>query len=189
MNSKLQKAIEQDNLQAVVTALDSGADIEASDIHGDPGLPLRTACFKGHAAIVLELLRRGVNIHAPNAQGPGAPVRMAARGEHSGIISLLVEHGAEPPLDHKSSLADDQKPSLADVDERRQRSDRRGGNYGPPKGLKERRCSQERRVTSVQELELSDFQWTTYFARSREKAAQQNDAADMGSMIFARVRD
>lgn len=181
MNSELQKAIEQGSLEAVVAALDSGADIEEVDMHGDPGLPLRMACFKGHAAIVLELLKRGANIHAPNAQGSGAPVRMAARGRHEGIIRLLVEHGAENPLDLKS-------PST-DVDERRYRSDRRRGNYGPPNGLRERRCSQERRVTFVRQIELSDCQWSTYFAHMRAKAGHQDDADDMVSMVLARIRD
>ena len=58
-------------------ALDHGGDIEEADIHGDPGLPLRIACFKGHIDIVRELIRRGADIHAPNAQGKGGPIRMA----------------------------------------------------------------------------------------------------------------
>ena len=44
MNNKLQKAIEQGSPPAVEAALDQGADLEAVDMHGTPGLPLRTAC-------------------------------------------------------------------------------------------------------------------------------------------------
>lgn len=108
MTSKLQKAIEQGSLEAVVAALDSGADIEATDMHGYPGHPLRTACFNGHRAIVLELLKRGADIHAPNAQGLGAPVRMAARGRHREIVLLLLEHGADVPSGVDLLLADDE---------------------------------------------------------------------------------
>src|SRR5574343_529450 len=158
MNSELRKAIEQGNLPAVVLALDSGAEIEHADVHGDPGLPLRLACFKGYADIVVELLRRGASIHSPNAHGAGAPIRMAARAKHDGIVRLLVEHGAEMPQDMKKEFTE--------TGERRKRGERRKHSYGPPKGLKERRRMLDRRVTYVREVELSDFQWETYFSQS-----------------------
>lgn len=97
MTSKLQQAIEEGDLIAVVVALESGADIEESDVHGYPGLPLRLACFNGHRDIIIELLDRGADIHALNHQGPGAPIRMAIRGGHLEVIELLVERGAEVP--------------------------------------------------------------------------------------------
>lgn len=181
MNSELQKAIEQGDLRAVVAALERGADIEAADIHGDPGLPLRTACFRGHASVVVELLKRGANIDAPNADGSGAPVRMAARAQHIDIVQILLQHGAAQPPGVKLPLAD--------AGERRHRAERRGGNSGPPCGLKDRRGAQERRVTSVQELELSDGQWSTYFASASEKAAHRHETPDIASLIFERVRD
>ncbi len=62
--SELRSAIEQGDRAAVIRALDNGADIEEADMHGEPGLPLRMACFDGHLGIVTELIRRGANVAA-----------------------------------------------------------------------------------------------------------------------------
>lgn len=155
MYSALRRAVEKGNLKAAMIALDHGADIEEADIHGDPGLPLRVACFRGHIDLVRELIRRGADIHAPNAQGRGGPIRMALRGEH------------------------------------RKRRDRRLRNSGPPKGLTERRLYEERRVTSVTEVELSEKQWETYFSASLPSLPfpTLHDPADLASGVFERARD
>ena len=130
MHSALRRAIEKGNLDAVRTALDHGALIEEADMHGDPGLPMRIACFKGHADIVRELIKRGADIHAPNAQGAGGPIRMASRGQHSHIVELLLAHGAEVPEDV-------QLPN-ANSGERRKRGERRRRDIGPPSDIRER---------------------------------------------------
>lgn len=70
MHSALRRAIERGDLQAVHVAIDHGAEIEEADMHGDPGLPLRIACFKGYASIVEALIKRGASVNAPNCQGP-----------------------------------------------------------------------------------------------------------------------
>ena len=183
MHSALRRAIEKGNLQAVITALDHGALIEEADMHGDSGLPMRIACFKGHSEIVLELIKRGADIHAPNAQGNGGPIRMAARGQHSHIVELLLAHGAEVPKDV-------QLPG-AKAGERRRRGDRRRRDVGPPTELRDRRKSRERRVVSVREVELSDIQWERYFAQTQpsQTPAHNHDVADTVSMVFERVRD
>lgn len=185
MHSALRRAIEKGNLQAVIAALDHGAVIEETDMHGDPGLPMRIACFKGHADIVRELIKRGADIHAPNAQGAGGPIRMASRGQHTHIIELLLAHGAEVPEGV-------QLPS-AKAGERRRRGDRRRRDVGPPTDLRDRRQSRERRVVSVREVELSDMQWERYFAQTqpspRPTPTHNHEAADTVSMVFERVRD
>lgn len=188
MNSQLQKAIEQGDLRAVIAALDQGADLEASDIHGAPGLPLRTACFKGHDAIVVELIQRGANIHAANADGASAPLRTAARGKHWCIVNLLLAHGAEKPPGLALPAPEIERPG-ADKSERRQGKERRTKNDGPPEGLTERRCQQERRATVVQEVELSAQQWSSYFSPSPVRATAHHDGVDSASLIFERVRD
>jgi ankyrin repeat protein len=183
MHSALRRAIEKGNLLAVRAALDHGALIEEADIHGDTGLPMRIACFKGHGDIVLELIERGANIHAPNAQGAGGPIRMAARGQHTHIVELLLSHGAEVPEDV-------QLPS-AKAGERRRRGDRRRRDVGPPTEFRDRRQSRERRVVSVREVELSDMQWERYFAQTQpsQPPAHNHEVADTVSMVFERVRD
>lgn len=95
--SALQNAIVQGSLEAVIAALEAGADIEAVDFQGFGGLPLRSACFHGHVPIVVELLKRGADIHALNYEGIGAPVRTAVRGGQTEIVRLLLEHGADLP--------------------------------------------------------------------------------------------
>lgn len=184
MYSALRRAIERGNLQAVLAALEHGADIEEADMHGDTGLPLRIACFKGNAAIVEELIRCGANINAANGHGPGGPIRMAAKGQHRDIVHLLMQHGAELP-------ADVQLP-LDDGSERRKRIERRKRNLGAPSGFAERRRARERRVTSVSELTLTDLQWDSYFTQSQPlpmTTPVPHEMDDAVSMLFERVRD
>lgn len=183
MHNALRRAIERGNLHAVLTALEHGANIEEADMHGDPGLPLRIACFKGHAAIVKELIKRGANVNAPNAHGIGGPIRMAAKANHRDIIHLLMQHGAELPPDVKLSLDD--------AGDRRKGVDRRKRNVGAPQGFTERRSGKERRATSVEELTLSDAQWETYFSQAQPLpvAPATHDFDEAVSMVLARVRD
>lgn len=97
--SPLIAAIRSGSLLAVSNALDDGANIEESDMHGQPGLPLRTACFSGNLEIVGELIRRGANVNATGSDGPGMPLRLAQRAGHPAVIALLIKHGAEIPAD------------------------------------------------------------------------------------------
>jgi ankyrin repeat protein len=95
--SALIESIRAGRLSGVIDALEAGADIEEPDIHGNRGLPLRTACFAGNETIVRELLARGANPNASASDGPGAPLRLALRGGHKEISALLLQQGAQPP--------------------------------------------------------------------------------------------
>lgn len=97
--SDLMNAVRAGNLDGVLLAIAQGADVEEADMHGHPGLPLRTASFSGHFDIVLALLEHGADVNAPTADGNGAPLRLARRGKHQAIASLLLERGAEIPYD------------------------------------------------------------------------------------------
>lgn len=178
-HSDLRKAIEQGDRSAVIRALDSGANIEEADMHGEPGLPLRIACFKGHYGIVAELIRRGANVKG--SQHSGGPMRMATRGQHQEIIRLLIAHGADAPQDIVLPEAS--------KGERRQRGDRRKRMASRYFG--ERRSSEDRRATLVRELELSAEQWTTYFANIPAFATVKRDDSfdEEASNVFSRVRD
>lgn len=98
-SDKLLDAIRADRLTAVINALDDGADIEAADMHGYPGLPLRTACYLGNLTIVRELLALGANPSAAAGDGTSAPLRLAMRRQHKEIAALLLKAGAEIPDD------------------------------------------------------------------------------------------
>jgi ankyrin repeat protein len=95
--SALIESIRAGRVSGVINALDAGADIEEPDIHGNRGLPLRTACFAGNEAIVRELLSRGANPNVSASDGPSAPLRLALRGGHKEISALLLQRGAQPP--------------------------------------------------------------------------------------------
>lgn len=97
--SALIGAIRTNNIDRVIAALDEGANIEEADIHGYPGLPLRTACFSGNVPIIRTLLARGADINAVTADGPGAPVRLALRAGHTEVVALLLSKHAQIPFD------------------------------------------------------------------------------------------
>jgi ankyrin repeat protein len=100
--SALIESIRADRLNGVIDALEAGADIEEPDIHGNRGLPLRTACFAGNETIVRELLARGANPNASASDGPGAPLRLAMRGGHEEVSALLLQNGAQLPSDNST---------------------------------------------------------------------------------------
>lgn len=181
MNSELQKAIEDESLSGVIAALDKGADIDAKDMHGHPGLPLRLACFLGHAGIVGELLRRGADPQVPNAQGPGAPLRIAHRLVHDAVVRLLESHSVKAAA-----------PAAAtDTDERRKRKNRRSLDLGPPQGMLERRCGEDRRALSIGFVDLDDNLWDSYFTQSQAQALamEVESEANTADHVFAKVRD
>lgn len=95
--SKLITAVRTAHLGNVLMALAEGANVDEPDMHGYPGLPLRTACFKGDLAIVRELLKHGANPDAGASDGPGGALRLALRCGHRDIAGLLLQHGARIP--------------------------------------------------------------------------------------------
>jgi hypothetical protein len=130
--SPLIAAIQSKDLSAVQRILDAGAVLEESDIHGYPGLPLRTACFVGDVAITKELIKRGANLNAPTGDGPGAPIRLAMRAGHREIVALLLANHSPIPFGidippHLYARADD----LANPG-RREREDRFLADFDPP---------------------------------------------------------
>jgi ankyrin repeat protein len=103
--SPLIAAIRSNNIDQVAAALDKGANIEETDIHGYAGLPLRTACFAGNVPVIRLLLQHGANINAVTADGPGAPVRLALRAGHHEVAALLLANHADLPADLKISAS------------------------------------------------------------------------------------
>lgn len=113
--SKLVAAIRKGYLRTVIDALDEGANIEEADMHGHPGLPLRTACFEGDLAIINELIERGADINAPGADGPGMPLRLAVRSKNSKVIALLLKQGAIVPENFRIPLELIEQPEMVEL--------------------------------------------------------------------------
>lgn len=183
MDHALRQAIEQGNPRAILAALAGGANIELADIHGWPGLPLRSACFIGNVDVVSLLIERGANIHAANEQGPGGPLRTARRAGHPAIVELLLAHGATDAHEQAASAPADH--------DRRQRGERRRHRCGPPNNLPERRGHEQRRVTLVQEVALPEALWERYFSQTlpAAKGRGETDEHQDAALILARARD
>lgn len=110
------KAIRQGQLESTLEALAAGANIEAADPQGRPGLPLRIACLQGNAAIVRALLECGANaLGDPHIAEALRPMQAALRGKHAVVTHLLSQYGADPinalPLDPIWGPAISEKPN------------------------------------------------------------------------------
>jgi uncharacterized protein len=58
---------------------------------------LHLAAFFGHEDVAAELLRRGADVSAASRNPLRVqPLHSAAAGSHTGIVRLLLEHGADP---------------------------------------------------------------------------------------------
>jgi hypothetical protein len=86
-------ATRTDDVAAMTTLLDAGADPNRREA-GEPGwTPLLHAISDGHAAAVRLLLERGAN---PNARGTNGalPLVTAAGKDDPAFVSMLLAHGA-----------------------------------------------------------------------------------------------
>ncbi|MDC0723295.1 ankyrin repeat domain-containing protein [Nannocystis bainbridge] len=93
----LHRAALDGQLEEVRRLLAAGVAIDARH-PAWPGLPtaLLAASFRGHAAIVEELLARGAEVRGANVQGRTA-LHLAADQEHALIVAMLCDAGA--PVD------------------------------------------------------------------------------------------
>jgi ankyrin repeat protein len=87
----LPQAAASGDLLGLRAQLDQGADIEARDVHGRTALML--AVLNGHARLVEELLTRGADPNAADADGV-TPLRAAAAGHQPTIAAALRRAGA-----------------------------------------------------------------------------------------------
>lgn len=94
----LMSAIRKGLLAGAVQAIDCGADVNAPDLHGRRGLPLRIASFHGYDSIVKALLSHGAQANGYcDASDENSPIQAALRGKHTSTIQLLMEYGASLP--------------------------------------------------------------------------------------------
>jgi hypothetical protein len=72
--------------------------------------------------------------------------------------------------------------------ERRNRNERRRGDYGPPKGCAERRRRAERRLPDVAETDISAAEWEHFFGRVATTSNTHNPLLEQAADVFDRVR-
>ena len=99
---ELTQAATRGDIEAVRSALDRGAAIDAVDSHGFRGTALDKAASSGHSDVVELLLARGAAIRIVQGTGLYATHR-AAVGGHTEILRMLVERAA--PEDPDAALS------------------------------------------------------------------------------------
>jgi hypothetical protein len=66
--------------------------------------------------------------------------------------------------------------------------DRRDDDQGPPSGWKERRRTAERRIPSVEETDMSETEWLSYFGSVEPKAPATGETHDIAAEILGKSR-
>ena len=90
--SAMHIATEEGSIETIQFLLDSGADINAKDRHGDT--PLHQAAVEGNVEICKILLKNQANINAINKQNR-TPLYQACIYKHKETAHLLIESGAD----------------------------------------------------------------------------------------------
>ena len=82
-------------LQAVLSALSKGADVNALDQERRSALML--AAFNGHTEVVRALIEKGASVNATDSMGRTA-LMFASSGPSPDTVRLLLENKAEPDV-------------------------------------------------------------------------------------------
>jgi ankyrin repeat protein len=90
---ELARAAARGDVEAVHSALDRGAPIDAVVPMGLSGTALEQAAAEGHGPVVELLLARGASVRTVRGTGLNA-THWAAVGGHTGVLQTLVEHAA-----------------------------------------------------------------------------------------------
>ena len=102
VDSRLWNGVQKGDIAKVLSALEDGAEADASDKLSRT--PLMEAAKRGDEAVVSLLLRRGADINAQDSRGT-SPLVYALAPENTKAIALLLEHGANATQPDKSGDA------------------------------------------------------------------------------------
>lgn len=75
--------------------------------------------------------------------------------------------------------------------EQRSRTDRRQDEIGPPSGWKDRRRRTERRIPEIDEQEVSESEWLSYFGHTAKVVAVTDSlpAHELAADVLERARE
>ena len=88
----LREAIRQGNLEAVRSAIASGADVNATDQLG--AAPLLDAVWNGQTEVVKMLLDAGAQVNGIHREAGSTPLFYAAMKNNAAMAQLLLDRGA-----------------------------------------------------------------------------------------------
>ena len=95
LSSELAKSIRSGDLDAVKTAVEAGADVNALDERKMP--PIGAAALLGKTDIVNYLADKGADVNRNDGYG-FTPLMCAAQRGQAGAVKALLKHGADPAL-------------------------------------------------------------------------------------------
>lgn len=84
------------HLEAVVTLLDRGADVNLAARNDRGDVPLHDAAAGGYAEVVDRLIQAGADVNAKTGDNQLTPLMMASAGGHLETVCLLLKAGADP---------------------------------------------------------------------------------------------
>jgi ankyrin repeat protein len=79
-------------------------DASLANAYGEDGSqPLGLACYFGHYEAAEYLIKAGASINSPSLkESNAAPIQLAVANRHERIVSLLLDHGADPNVREKN---------------------------------------------------------------------------------------
>lgn len=99
LGNELVEAIEDGDLNEVKALIKKGADVNSELIWNEESgeTPLMVASTYGLIDIVRVLLENGADVDTITWYGDSTALNYAAANGHTGVVSLLIEHGATDP--------------------------------------------------------------------------------------------
>lgn len=87
------KTAQSGDLNSLISAIESGANINVRDGNGYSSLHL--AIHAKHKDIVAELLKRGADVKVLDREGSNTPLHIAANEGYKDIVGMLLKHDAD----------------------------------------------------------------------------------------------
>ena len=105
VDADLAAAVEDEDLDAVVEALDAGANVDKYfDVSGEGQTPMMYASLSGYTEIASVLLDRGADLSIGMESTAFTPIHGAAFQGQPDVVKLLLDHGEDALHRHKDGF-------------------------------------------------------------------------------------